>query len=146
MDHEEILNRLNEAVNNKDLDEIASLLTDDFQFDSGIMPPMGRQKWLAQTSVMFAAMPDLSFNLGYVESDGNKARGYNELTGTHTGPLDLSMMDGPVIPATGTHVEAEREYGDVTFKGDKISYIKLHPEEGTGFGGVLAALGVEMGG
>jgi len=146
MDHAELVAAMGAALDNQNLDALADLVTDDFQFDNGVMPPTGKDAWLGQLSAMFTAMPDLNFNLTYVESDGDVATVYSELTGTHTGPLDLSMMGGPTVPATGTYIESNREYSEGQIVGDKISYIQLFPEEGSGFGGVLAALGIDRGG
>jgi len=93
---------------------------------------------------MLAAFPDWSFNLSDVQVTGNVAHTKHQITGTHTGNLDLSALGLPVVPATGKAVKLPVEYGDFTFEGGKV--VRLHvdvPADG-GIPAMLQQLGVEM--
>jgi len=144
MNAEEITRKLFTAIESGDMDTAASYLSDDFVFSGPVPEPISGEQWLGLQRLLQAAFPDWSFNLTNVQVTGNVARTTHQITGTHTGDLDLSPMGMPVVPATGKSVKLPVEHSDVTFEGDKA--VRLHADVSAGGGvpGILQQLGVEM--
>jgi len=145
MDHAELVAAVIDGIENLDYDSLASLVTDDFYFEREDGTQTDFDSWFGALQVWKQAFPDITYNLVYEGSDGNIATVSSQLTGTHNGPLDLSMMGGPTVPATGIYVEANPQYSESEIVGDRASYIRLIPAEGGGIAGLLAGVGVDMG-
>lgn len=126
-----------------DFDTAISMLSQDFQFSGPVPEPINAQQWMAIASIMKAAFPDINYNLNVLEAQGDKARISTQLTGTHTGDFDLSMMGMGVIPATGKAFSNAKEEGEVTVSEGKLTAWNSPPTEGAGLMAVLAQLGVE---
>lgn len=144
MNAEEITRAIFTAIESMDMDTVGSYLTDDFTFSGPVPEPISGEQWLGLQRQMSAAFPDWSFNLSDVQVTGNVARTTHQITGTHTGDLDLSAMGLPVVPATGKAIKLPVEHADLTVEGGKV--VRLHadvPADG-GVPGLLQQLGVEM--
>jgi predicted ester cyclase len=126
-----------------DFDTAKSMLSHDFQFSGPVPEPINAQQWMGIASVMRAAFPDINYNLNVLEAQGDKARISTQLTGTHTGDFDLSMMGMGVIPATGKAFSNAKEEGEVTVIEGKITAWNSPPTEGAGLMALLAQIGVE---
>lgn len=126
-----------------DFDSAKSLLSDDFQFSGPVPEPMNGQQWMGIASIMKAAFPDINYNLNVLGAEGNKVRISTQLTGTHTGEFDLSMMGMGVIPATGKAISNAKEEGELTVVGGKLTSWKSPPTEGAGLPALLAQIGVK---
>jgi len=57
--------------------------------------------WLGIHDAMNNAFSEFSFNASNIRKSGEVVLCDLQLSGTHTGSLDLSPMGMPVIPATG---------------------------------------------
>ncbi len=140
----EITRKIMTAIESGDMATAASFMSDDFVFSGPVPEPISGQQWLGLHTLLNAAFADFSFNLSDVQVTGNVARTTHQITGTHTGDLDLSPMGMPVIPATGKKVKLPVEHADVTFEGGQA--VRLHadvPADG-GVSGILQQLGVEV--
>lgn len=135
--------RVFELIEAKDTAGAAKLLTDDFTFSGPTPEPIGGAQWLAMHDKLNAAFPDWKFNLTDVHEHGDFIHSTAQITGTHTGDLDLSPMGMPTIPATGKAVKLPREELNVKVVGDKIKSIDGPPVEGGGLMGILGQLGVQ---
>jgi hypothetical protein len=145
MNAEEITRALLAAIESGDMDTASSHLSDNFVFSGPVPEPIGGEQWLGLQKLMLAAFPDWSFNLSDVKVTGNVARTTHQVTGTHTGDLDLSPLGLPVIAATGKSVRLPVEHADLTIEGDKA--VRFHVVDVSAEGGVpgiLQQLGVEM--
>ena len=94
---------------------------------------------------MSAAFPDWSFNASEFVEEGDTVRVTVQITGTHTGDLDLSPMGLPKVPATGKKIKNPVEHPVVTIKGGKITGVHVGdvtPDGGVP--GILKQLGVEL--
>jgi ketosteroid isomerase-like protein len=133
-----------EAIDAGDMDTAASYLSSDFVFSGPVPEPIGKDQWVGMQRLLLAAFPDWSFNLSGVQEQGNTATTTHQITGTHTGDLDLSMMGMPTIPATGKAIKLPVEHAQCTVEGGKV--VKLHAAENpdSGVPGMLKQLGVEM--
>lgn len=143
MDARQVAESFAEAFNAGDLDTVASYLTDDFQLSGPTPEPVDGKQWIGLTKLMKAAFPDINYNLRVVGAEGNVVKTMTQVSGTHTGDLDLSAMGMGVIPATGKSFSNPEEPGEATIRGNKIASIHITPVEGAGLMGVLAQLGVK---
>jgi len=144
MNAEEITRAIYAALDSGDLDTVASHLSDDFVFSGPTPEPISGEQWVGMQRLMLNAFPDWSFNLSDVQVTGNVARTTHQITGTHSGDLDLSPLGLAVLPATGKSIKLPVEQAVITFEGDKAVRFEADvPPEG-GVAGLLKQLGVEM--
>jgi predicted ester cyclase len=104
MDARQITQAFTDALNAGDLDTVSELISDNFVFSGGSPEPIGKQQWLGMSYALYAAFPDLQYNLRVTGVEGNTVMGTSQLTGTHTSDLDLTAMGLGVIPATGKSI------------------------------------------
>jgi hypothetical protein len=145
MNAEEITRAILGAIESGDMDKAGSYMSDDFVFSGPVPEPISGAQWLGLQRLLLVAFPDWSFNLSDVQVTGNVARTTHQITGTHTGDLDLSPMSLPVIPATGKSIKLPVEHAELTIEGNKA--VRLHVPDVSSDGGVpgiLQQLGVEM--
>ena len=131
------------AFNAGDLDEVAGYLAEDFQFSGPTPQPLGAAEWLGMTRALQAAFPDIQYNLQIEAVEGDTVRTSTQLSGTHTGELDLTAMGLGVIPATGKRFANPKEYGEATVEGGKVASIRVEAAEGSGLEGILRQIGVQ---
>jgi predicted ester cyclase len=141
---EEIAEVYADAFNAGDLDTLADLLADDFQFSGPVPEPIDRDQFLVLMEVMWNAFPDLQFNTRLVDISRNVVRFTNQLAGTHTGDLDLSFMGMGVIPATGRSFSMAREDGESVVDDGYVVSTHIYPTEGAGLIAILDQLGIKV--
>ena len=145
MDPREIAETFTAAIEAGDFDTAASYLADGFQFTTSMMPePMGAQAWLGFSQALRAGVPDLRFNFEVGEAEGNTVAVLSQMTGTHTGDLDMTPMGIGVIPATGKSFSCSEEWSEGTVEGGKVVSIHVHATPESGVAGMLAQIGVQM--
>lgn len=140
----EITRALFAALESGEWDTAANYLSDDFVFSGPVPEPISGEQWVGLSRLLKAAFPDWSYNLTDVQVTGNVARTTHQISGTHTGDLDLSPLGLPVVPATGKAIQLPEEHADLTFEGDKV--VRLHADvpADSGVPGILKQLGVEI--
>jgi predicted ester cyclase len=131
-----------DAFNAGDLEKVAEHLAPEFQFSGPVPQPIGAQEWLGMSAAMRIAFPDIQYNLRVEAVEGDTVRTSTQLSGTHTGDLDLTAMGLGVIPATGKRFSSPREYGETTVKGGRVISIRIETPPGGGLMGILRQLGV----
>lgn len=129
----------------RDYQGLRGLLADDFQFDNGRGMSMSREQWIGFLELMRQGFPDIDYHLEHISDDGQYFTVRSQITGTHQGSLDLSMMGVGVIPATGVAVTANPEDTIALVEGDQVRRIDVHYVDGGGIPGILAQIGVSMG-
>ena len=144
MNAEEITRAIYAAIESGDMDAVGSHLSDDFLFSGPVPEPIGFEPWSGMQKLMLAALPDWSFNLSDVRVTGSVAHATHQITGTHTGNLDLSALGLPVVPATGKAVKLPVEQADLTFEGSKVTRLHIEVPADGGVAAILQQLGVEM--
>jgi len=144
MNAEEITRAMFAAHEAGDFDTVASYLSDDMVFSGPVPEPVSGEQWLGLSRLLSVAFPDWSFNLSDVQVTGNVARTTHQVTGTHTGDLDLSPLGMPVVPATGKAIKLPEEHAEVTVEGGKVVRLHTDTPPGGGVPGILQQLGVEM--
>jgi predicted ester cyclase len=124
--------------------KLADILSDDMVFAGPVPVPIGKREFLAIQTAMVAAMPDWKFNPNDFKQEGDQVTTIFQITGTHTGELNLPMPGFPKLPATGKHVSLPKEPMTITLKEGKIIRLESAKVPGGGVPGVLAQLGVQM--
>lgn len=132
-----------DAFNAGDLEKVAGYLAEDFQFSGPTPQPLGAREWLGMTQALQVAFPDIQYNLRILSVEGNKVTHTTQVSGTHTGELDLTPMGLGVIPATGKTFSNPEERGEAVIEGGKIVSIRVEAAEGSGLEGILRQIGVQ---
>jgi hypothetical protein len=144
MNELEVVERLLSLVEADDRASAQELLADDFTFSGPVPEPISGLEWLGMHGKLHAAFPDWAFNMADLRIDGDVVRGTAQITGTHTGALDLSAMSLPTIPATNKRVKLPRDESELMVVGGKVKYFKTTPNPEAGVSGILKQLGVAV--
>ncbi|MGD2050123.1 MAG: nuclear transport factor 2 family protein [Chloroflexota bacterium] len=144
MSVEEVVRGMMAAVDEGEMETAAGYLAADFVFSGPVPEPLGKAQWVGLQRQLLTAFPDWSFNLKEVQVDGSVATTTHQITGTHTGELDLSPMGLPKIPATGKTIRLPEEQARCTVEKGKIIRVEIEANPESGVPGILKQLGVEM--
>ena len=144
MNKRETVQALMDAVQKGDLEIAESMLTDDFQFSGPVPEPINKEAWLGMSSSLRIAFPDLDYHFKVIGTEGDVVRSTSQLSGTHTGSLDLTNMQMGVIPATNKTFVTPREKTKITVKENKITAWAVEPTQGAGVMEILKQLDVEV--
>lgn len=144
MDTKATVQSLFDAVQMGDFDKAKSYLSSDFKFSGPVPEPISGEEWLGMSAGLKAAFPDLNYHFNIESVDGNTAHVSGELSGTHTGTLDLTSMHMGTIPATGKSFQAAHEHGKMTVSDGKVTAWAMEPTEGAGLMAILGQLGVKI--
>ncbi|HET9907754.1 MAG TPA: ester cyclase [Anaerolineales bacterium] len=144
MNKREIVQTLLDSVQKGDFETAKSMLADDFQFSGPIPEPINRDAWLAMSSSLRTAFPDLDYHFKVIGTDGEFVRSTSQLSGTHRGAFDLTNMNMGVIPATHQSFASKVEKTKITVKEDKITSWAVEPTDGAGLKAILDQLGVKV--
>jgi hypothetical protein len=106
--------------------------------------PIGGVEWIGLSKSLKRAFPDIRYNVRIVSIEGDVVKTTTQLSGTHTGDLDLTAMGFGVIPATGISFSNPEEKGEAVVKGDKVVSLHVKSVEGSGLMGILQKIGVEV--
>ena len=138
----EMASKLFQAIEAKDTIEAAKYLSTDFMFSGPVPEPINGQDWLAMQQTLSIAFPDWKFNATDLEEENGEVRGVVQITGTHKGELDLSIIGMPKVPATGKSIKLPHEKITLGVSDGKITSLASAATEGAGVMGILSQLGV----
>jgi len=116
--------QLYERFNERDLDGVLALLTDDFVLEDVALGlrfdgPDGFREWLAP---FLSAMPDASTEVTLVVDGGDWVATEHTGRGTHTGPLPTPQGE---VPASGHSVELK--FGEFfQLRDDKVAALRAY--------------------
>ena len=144
MNKRETVQALLDAVQKGDLALADSMLADDFQFSGPVPEPINKQAWLGMSASLKNAFPDLDYHFKVIGTQGDVVRTTAQLSGTHTGSLDLTNLQRGRIPATHKTFVTPREKTKITVKANKITVWAVEPTQGAGVMEILKQLDVEM--
>ena len=142
MNKRETVQALMDAVQKGEFEIAKSMLADDFQFSGPVPEPINADAWLGMSASLKAAFPDLNYHFKVIGSDGDVVKSTSQLSGTHSGPFDLTNMHMGVIPATNNTFSAKSEKAKLTVKENKITAWAVEPTEGAGLLAILKQLEV----
>jgi hypothetical protein len=136
------------AINRVDFDAAAPYCAENFTYSGSLDKPVSLEEWRRVAMPFLAAFPDWQFNARVEREAGDMMHLTCQVTGTHTGDWELSVLGLGVIPATGKAFSLPRTPGRLTLESGKV--VNLHWGEsedevevhGSGIRGILAQLGV----
>ncbi|NUM45638.1 MAG: hypothetical protein HUU38_13110 [Anaerolineales bacterium] len=124
-------------------DKAALFLADDFKMIGFDERPLGKVVWVGVMNAIKTAIPDLKIKLSEVQEKGNVVNLKYYGVGTHRESLDLSVLNGPVLPASGKTVTFPGSHWALTVVAGKITQEELvtPPSADTGLAGIINACG-----
>lgn len=144
MNKREVVQAFMDSIQEGEFELAKSMLTDDFHF-SGLVPKsINKETWLEMSANLKTAFPDLDYHFKVIGANGDIVRSTTQLSGTHTGPLDLINVNMGLIPATNKHVSAKMAKTKVTVKDGMVKLWVVEPADGAGLEAVLRQLGVAI--
>ena len=144
MNKRETVQALMDSVQKGDFETAKTMLADNFQFSGPIPEPINQEAWLGLSTALKTAFPDLDYHFKVIGAQGDVVRATSQLSGTHSGSLDLTDMGMGVIPATNKTFAVKVEKTKVTVKDNKIASWAVDPTEGAGLKAILDQLGVAV--
>lgn len=142
MDAEQIARDI--VVNMGDEAKVKSMLAPGAMASGGVLPmPMPAADAFNMIAGLKAGFPDLKFEPREVKVNGNQVTVKAQVSGTHTGALQLPMPGMPSIPPTGKKVSVPDAYV-ITVEGDKVTELHVDSPANGGVPAMLAQLGVKM--
>jgi predicted ester cyclase len=144
MNKREIVQSLMDSIQKGDFKNAKTLLADDFEFSGPIPEPINREAWLGMSASLKTAFPDLDYHFNVIGADDDIVKTTSQLSGTHSGPFDLTNMKMGVIPATNKTFAAKLENTKITVKENKVTSWAVEPTQGAGLNAILDQLGVKL--
>jgi len=144
MNKRETVQALVDAVQKGDFENVKSMLADDFQFSGPIPEPINKEAWLGMSLSLKNAFPDLDYHFKVIGADGDVVRSTAQLSGTHSGPFDLTGMNLGMIPATNKTFSTKSEKTKITVKDGKITLWAVEPNDGAGLMEILKQLDARL--
>ncbi|MBL8103532.1 MAG: ester cyclase [Anaerolineales bacterium] len=146
MNKRETVQALMDSVQKGEFELAKSMLADDFQFSGPVSEPIDKEAWLEMSINLKTAFPDLDYHFKMIGTEGDVVRLTTQLSGTHTGALNLVNMKMGMTPATNKPVSAKMAKTRITIKKDKITLWAVEPTYGADLTAILGQLGVEPSG
>ena len=143
MNKRETVQTLMDSVQKGDFELAKSMLADDFQFSGPVPEPINKEDWLEMSINLKTAFPDLDYHFKMIGTDGDVVRSTTQLSGTHTGTLNLVNMKMGKTPATNKSVSVKMAKTKITIKNNKISLWAVEPTDGADLTAILNQLGVK---
>lgn len=133
-----------DAVQEGDFENVRSMLADDFQFSGPVPEPINKEAWLEMSASLKTAFPDLDYHFKVIGANGDVVRSTAQLSGTHSGSLDLTNMNLGMIPATNKTFSTKSEKTKVTVKDDKITLWAVEPNDEAGLMEILKQINAKL--
>jgi hypothetical protein len=125
-----------------DAAKVKGLLSPDAMVSGGVLPkPMPAMEAFKIVGGLYAAMPDLKFDIQHVVVKGDEAIVNAVWSGTQT--AQLSLMPGmPTVPPSGKKVSVKDTFV-IHVQNDKVTHMHVESPADGGIPGVLKQLGVQ---
>jgi predicted ester cyclase len=140
----ETVQALMDAVQQGDFATAKTMLADNFQYSGSVPEPINAAAWLAMSSNLKTAFPDLDYHFKVVGADGNVVKSTAQLSGTHSGSFDLTGMNMGLVPATNKAFSTKSEKTKVTVKENKITLWAVEPNDAAGLTEILKQLDIKL--
>lgn len=132
MDPKEIVQTLMDAIQEGDFKKAHSLIHPNDFFCGPSMAITGMVlacPWMEIGKSLRAAFQDLDYQFKIEGVNGDSIRFSTQLSGTHTGDLDLTAMKLGIIPPTHRFLSTAREHGTATVhRGRVIAWAMESPK------------------
>ena len=133
-----------DSIQKGDFVHAKTMLADDFQFSGPIPTPINRDSWLRMSASLKTAFPNLDYHFNVIGAQGDVVKTTSQLSGTHTDPFDLTVMNMGVIPATDKDFSVKVEKTKITVKDNKVTSWAVERTDGAGLSAILDQLGVKV--
>ena len=140
MNKRETVQAFVDSIQQGEFENAKSMLADDFQFSDAVSEPINTEAWLGMRANLRTAFPDLDYHFKVIGTEGDVVKATMQLSGTHSGPFDLTDMDMGVIAATHKAFSVKREKTKITVKGTRIAAWVVEQTEGAGLKAILGQL------
>lgn len=144
MNKREIVQSLMDSIQKGDFVHAKTMLADNFQFSGPIPTPINRDSWLRMSASLKTAFPNLDYHFNVIGAQGDVVKTTSQLSGTHTDPFDLTVMNMGVIPATDKDFSVKVEKTKITVKDNKVTSWAVERTDGAGLSAILDQLGVKV--
>jgi hypothetical protein len=144
MNTKDTVQALMDAVQSGDFKAAGALLTEDFQFSGPVPEPINGEQWMGISKSMKTAFPDLNYRFKIVGVVGDVVGSSHQLSGTHSGDLDLTTLGMGVIPSTGKSFSLAKESAKWMVCDGMVISFRAEPTEGAGLSAILKAIGVPV--
>ena len=144
MNKREIVQSLMDSIQKGDFVHAKTMLADDFQFSGPIPTPINRDSWLRMSASLKTAFPNLDYHFNVIGAQGDVVKTTSQLSGTHTDPFDLTVMNMGIIPATDKDFSVKVEKTKVTVRDNKVTSWAVERTDGAGLSAILDQLGVKL--
>jgi hypothetical protein len=132
------------AIEAGNFDFIRDNSTDDMVFNAPGGMSLNRTEFINAQRALLKALPDYRFNATNYKQVGDRVTYTIQVSGTHTGVLDMHLPDVPVLQPTNRHIRLPQEPVTVMFKDGKIHRVDLAEVPGGGLTGILTQLGIKV--
>ena len=133
-----------DSIQKGDFVHAKTMLADDFQFSGPIPTPINRDSWLRMSASLKTAFPNLDYHFNVIGAQGDVVKTTSQLSGTHTDPFDLTVMNMGIIPATDKDFSVKVEKTKVTVRDNKVTSWAVERTDGAGLSAILDQLGVKL--
>ena len=144
MNKRETVQALLDAIQKGEFEIAKSMLADDFQFSGPVPEPINAEAWLGMSASLKTAFPDLNYHFKVSGADGDVVKLTSQLSGTHSGPFDLTGMNMGVIPVTNKAFSVKLEKAKITVSENQITAWAVEPTDGAGLMAILKQLDVVL--
>ena len=144
MSNLEVVQRVANLLESRDMKGLQMLLADDFSAKGGTLE-LPKQQALEYLQIFFTAFPDHSFGFTDFDEKGDLVYCTGQETGTHKGVLDLNPLGMPIsLPPTGKSFILPKSTFTFRVADDKVTYYSEEAVKGGGLAGILERLGVKL--
>jgi predicted ester cyclase len=144
MSPEEVVRKCMQAFESGQYEQAGRFLADDMVLDGPASEPVGKDAFLALQANLYKGIPDWSFNLHDIRTQGDMVSARVQITGTNSQPIPPLMPGMQPIPVTGKRVSLPEEGIRFTVREDKIVRIETDNTPGGGVAGLLGQLGTKI--
>ena len=143
MNKRETVQALVNSIQKGDFESAKSMLADDFQYSGPTAESIDKDAGLGMSASLKTAFPDLDYHFKVIGTEGDVVKTTSQLSGTHSGSLNLTALNLGLIPATDRNFITTREKTKITVKENKITAWVVEPTQGAGMTEILKQLDVK---
>ena len=142
----DLVKQLMAAVETGDFAAMSRVLSDDFTLEGPTPQPASKAEYIGLMQVLTAAFPDWAFNPTDWSELGDEVHETHNITGTHSGTLNLPMLLPGPVAATGVKFKQYPEPSVWTIKNGQVRRaVVTHPAgQPSGVANLLRQIGVPL--
>lgn len=140
----DVVRAYHRGIEQGDWKTVDQCLAEHFIFSGPTVQPLGKRALMSSMKALWAAFPDVKFNLRITAEQGNVVKAVVNITGTHTGTLIPPFPDRFMsIQSTGKKIALASEPAVYTMEGGKIARQDVEASPDGGWPGIFKQLGLK---